>query len=203
MAGSKPRGGAWASDESERCRNSFRNSKHQRIRATARRRCPTSVFKRDGWLQFRLQYREVWGHLWGLLAPVRVVALFCSPHFATLAGGDERTAIMATLELKPEANEADRQWTPEDVVRLFRKRADQIEARLPATEDELKLLSCLTRRRADGRLLRVRKIAKLLGRSADEIHDTLATLERKGLVARPSMESETYQLEVLESGPSH
>ena len=110
---------------------------------------------------------------------------------------------MATLELKPEANEADRQWTPEDVVRLFRKRADQIEARLPATEDELKLWSGLTRRRADGRLLRVRKIAKLLGRSADEIHDTLATLERKGLVARPSMESGTYQREVLESGPSH
>ena len=77
-------------------------------------------------------------------------------------------------------------------MKLFRKRADQIEARLPATDRKLELLRCLTKRRADRRLLRVRRIAKLLGRLADEVHDMLATPQRKGLVARPSMESGTH-----------
>ena len=81
---------------------------------------------------------------------------------------------------------------------MFRSRADLIEARLPLTNRELELLRCLThKRRADGRLLRVRKIAKLFGCSADEIHDTLATLDRKGLISRPSMEVGTFRLQVL------
>ena len=75
---------------------------------------------------------------------------------------------------------------------------------LPVTGRELELLRCLTHeRRPDGRLLGVRKIAKRLDQSTDEIHETLGALERKGLIARPSKEVGTYHLQVLAVAASH
>ena len=95
------------------------------------------------------------------------------------------------------ANRAQDQWTAADVKRL-RAEADAIETALPLTDREAALLDCLThRRRADGRLLRVRAIAKCLGQTGDEIHDTLGALERKNFISRPSTEVGTYRLEVL------
>ena len=99
----------------------------------------------------------------------------------------------------PVAEVAETKWSDADVKRLHAQ-ADEIESRLPASEDELELLRCLHRRRADGRLLRVRKIARLLDRTSDEIHDLLATLQRKGFVSRPSVETGTFRLEVLAAG---
>ena len=66
------------------------------------------------------------------------------------------------------------------------------------TDRELELLRCLAHPgRPNGKMSKVKHIKKRLGQSAEEIHDTLGALDRKGLIARPCVETGTYRLEVL------
>ena len=122
---------------------------------------------------------------------------FCTALCRLSAAAQEGIATMATAELKDrEVTEA--QLTAADVMKLFRKQFDEIEAALPLSDREAELLECLAHdRRPDGRLLRVRAIKKRLRQTTDEIHDVLGVLERKGLIARPTRETGTYRLEVL------
>ena len=100
----------------------------------------------------------------------------------------------------------------EPAAKLAEAVAEQLEGRLRrvafafddgtrierVTDRERELLRCLAHPgRPNGKMSKVKQIKKRLGQSADEIHDTLGALERKGLIARPCFETGTYRLQLL------